>query len=61
MSESRVDRLLRLAEESALAGDSDRTENLLAVLSPAIYLRNLEIRELRKLTKQTAKTTGVAE
>jgi hypothetical protein len=44
-----------------MAGDSERTENLLSVLSPAIYLRNQEIRELRKLTKQTTKTTGVAE
>jgi hypothetical protein len=48
-----VDRLLRLAEESALAGDSERTESLLAVLSPAIYLRNQEIRDMRKMAKIT--------
>jgi hypothetical protein len=50
MSESRVDRLLRRAEESAEAGDNDKSDQFLAVLQPAIYLRNREIKELEKMT-----------
>lgn len=52
--ESRVDRLMRLAEEAALNGDGDRTEALLAVLQPAIYLRNREAKDLAKMMKVTA-------
>jgi hypothetical protein len=51
MSESRVERLMRLAEEAALAGDTDRAHALLAVLSPAIYLREQETKALKRLMK----------
>jgi hypothetical protein len=51
MTESRVERLLRLAEESAVAGDSDKTESILLVLAPAIYLQRLEVKALRKMAK----------
>lgn len=54
MNESRVDRLLRLAEEAATEGDYDKTEALLDVLRPAIYLRNREIKDLEKMVKVTA-------
>ena len=53
MSESRVDRLLRLAEEAAVAGDSDKTEDILSVLAPAIYVQRLEVKALNKMTKVT--------
>ena len=53
MTESRVDRLLRLAEEAAIEGDTDRAEILLEVLRPAIYLRRQEIRELERMVKVT--------
>jgi hypothetical protein len=54
VEESRVDRLLRLAEEAALNGDNDRSEALLEVLRPAIYLRNREIKELEKMVANVA-------
>lgn len=47
--ESRVDRLLRRAEETAEAGEFDKSEALLEVLRPAIYLRNREIKEMRRI------------
>ncbi len=50
LNESRVDRLLRRAEEAAEAGDNDKSDQFLAVLQPAIYLRNREIKELEKMT-----------
>jgi hypothetical protein len=49
MTESRVDRLLRRAEEAAESGEYDRSEALLDVLRPAIYLRNREVKELQKM------------
>jgi len=49
VEESRVDRLLRLAEEAAIDGDNDRSAALLDVLRPAIYLRNREVKELEKM------------
>lgn len=52
MTESRVDRLLRRAEESAEAGDNDKSDQFLALLQPAIYLRNREIKELRKMAEK---------
>lgn len=54
MDESRVDRLIRLAEEAAINGDTDRATTLLEVLRPAIYLRNREIKELDRMMKVTA-------
>ena len=54
MTESRVDRLMRLAEEAAIEGDTDKAEILLDVLRPAIYLRNREIKELDRMMKVTA-------
>jgi len=54
VSESRVDRLLRLAEEAAIDGDSERSAALLEVLRPAIYLRNREIKELDRMLKVSA-------
>lgn len=53
MSESRVDRLLRLAEESAVAGDTDKTDTILSVLRPAIYVQQLEVKALHKMSKVT--------
>jgi uncharacterized protein HemY len=53
MVESRVDRLLRLAEDAALAGDYDRSEALLEVLRPAIYLRRQEVKDLEKMLTPT--------
>ena len=50
MGESRVDRLLRLAEQAAVDGDVDKSAALLEVLRPAIYLRNREVKELRRLS-----------
>ena len=50
MGESRVDRLLRLAEQAAVEGDTDKSSALLEVLRPAIYLRNREVKELRRLS-----------
>ena len=45
---------MRLAEEAAVNGDTDRAEILLEVLRPAIYLRNREIKELDRMLKVTA-------
>lgn len=50
MTEQRVERLLRLAEEAAIDGDTDKSAALLEVLRPAIYLRNREIKDLQKMT-----------
>lgn len=47
--ESRVDRLLRRAEEAAEAGEFDKSEALLEVLRPAIYLRNREVKEMNRI------------
>jgi len=52
MSESRVDRLLRLAEEAAVNGDSDKCEDILTVLAPAIY-----VQRLKALQNMTEKVT----
>jgi len=52
--ESRVERLIRLAEAAAVAGDFDQTAALLAVLNSAIYLRGQEIRELKRMAKVRA-------
>jgi len=51
--ESRVERLMRLAEAAALEGDTDKAHALLAVLSPAIYLRDQETKALKRMTKVT--------
>ena len=48
-TETRVERLLRLAEEAAMNGDTERSSALLEVLRPAIYLRNREVKELEKM------------
>ena len=42
---------MRLAEEAAIEGDLEQAEALLAVLRPAIYLRNREIKELDRMLK----------
>lgn len=54
MSETRVDRLLRLAEEAAVEGDTDKTDTILSVLRPAIYVQRLEVKALRKMMMDTA-------
>jgi hypothetical protein len=48
MTETRVDRLLRRAEEAAEAGDTDKSDQFLAVLAPAIYVQRLEVKALKK-------------
>jgi hypothetical protein len=47
--ESRVDRLLRLAEQSAVEGEFEKSGALLEILRPAIYLRNREIKEMNRI------------
>ena len=54
VSESRVDRLLRRAEEAAESGENDKSDQFLAVLAPAIYVQRLEVKALRKMMKVTA-------
>ena len=53
VEESRVDRLLRLAEEAAVSGDTDKTDNLLAVTRTAIYVQRLEVKALEKMAART--------
>lgn len=56
MTETRVDRLMRRAEECAEQGEYDKCEQFVSILGPAIYLRTLEVQELKRLTKTVTAT-----
>lgn len=61
MREDRVDRLLRLAEEAAVAGDEIRVNAFLDIADRAIYLRNWEVRALKRLWKQVVEESPADE
>lgn len=46
--ESRVERLLRKAEEAADSGETDKADTYLEILHPAIFLKQREEKALRK-------------
>lgn len=48
MPDERVERLLAKAERAADEGEVDKAEAYLEILHPAIYLRNREVKELRR-------------
>jgi hypothetical protein len=50
MSESRVDRLLRLAEESVLAGEYEKGYNLVNIADTALEVQKQEVEVLDKMT-----------
>lgn len=57
--ESRVERLMRLAEDNAINGeDPERTYALLAVAGFAEQLRRQEIRDLKKIRTIAGKVTA---
>lgn len=50
MSESRVDRLLRLAEEAVMAGEYEKGYNLVNIADTALEVQKQEVEVLEKMT-----------
>lgn len=49
MSESRVERLMRLAEEAAMSGEFDRCYHLMGIAQTALELRKQESEEIQQM------------
>lgn len=58
MAESRVDRLLRLAEEAAIEGEAEKTFALLSVMAAVDEFTRREVRALKKLAKRSEKVAA---